>query len=146
MLRRYLIVDYDRVKLFASSKYLSKYLNRGIWGLLSILGILHSDLFVLEVDDAIVGVGVIRTKCNCRKKRKQVWLYGIEVLNEYRGKGYGKKLMLALLAECANRGVKRVLLLVSNDNIIAKDLYEKLGFKCIGSKNNFLIMRYEYAL
>ena len=56
-------------------------------------------------------------------------IHDIEVKTEYRGKGYGAKLMGLFLSEMGSRGVTVVTLEVRVDNVVAISFYEKFGFK-----------------
>ena len=77
-------------------------------------------------------------------------IHDIEVEFEYRGKGYGAKLMELFLNEMKNRGVIVITLEVRIDNTVAISLYEKFGFECIAVRTNYykdgcdgLLMRLE---
>jgi len=58
-----------------------------------------------------------------------VGLFDIIVKEEFRGKGYGKEIVEAILEKAEETGIKKAYLSVANDNMIAKKMYEKLGFK-----------------
>jgi len=58
-----------------------------------------------------------------------IGLFDIIVNEEFRGKGYGKELVESILSKVKETGVKKAYLSVVNNNLIAKNLYEKLGFK-----------------
>jgi ribosomal protein S18 acetylase RimI-like enzyme len=58
-----------------------------------------------------------------------VGLFDIIVNEEFRGKGYGKEIVEAILAHAKEVGAKKAYLSVVNNNIIAKTLYEKIGFQ-----------------
>ena len=62
-------------------------------------------------------------------ERGFVGLFDIIVKEEFRGKGYGKEIVETILAKAKETGIKKAYLSVVNDNIIAKKLYGKLGFK-----------------
>lgn len=67
----------------------------------------------------------------------------IYFLPEFMGKGYGYKLMEAVMGELKKQGFTEVFLWVLEANNIARRFYEKYGFKCsydylddnIGGKN-----------
>ena len=58
-----------------------------------------------------------------------VGLFDIIVKKDFRGKGYGREIVEAILSKAKEEGVNRAYLAVVNDNIIAKKLYAKIGFK-----------------
>jgi ribosomal protein S18 acetylase RimI-like enzyme len=56
------------------------------------------------------------------------WIYDIEILPEYRGRGFGRALLAAAEAEAAAHGVNSVGLNVFGSNLIARNLYESAGY------------------
>lgn len=59
---------------------------------------------------------------------------GISILEDYRGIGLGKQLMLLLIEKAKEMGKLKIDLDVREDNINAIKLYEKVGFKKEGIK------------
>ena len=57
------------------------------------------------------------------------WL-GICVLEPYKGKGYGKQIIEALLSY-ADKNALELHLTVDEDNLVARKLYEKVGFEYV---------------
>jgi ribosomal protein S18 acetylase RimI-like enzyme len=55
-------------------------------------------------------------------------IHDVFVLNDYRGKGVGRKLMKAIVAEAERRKCSRLTLEVRKDNVKAQNLYQSLGF------------------
>ena len=64
-------------------------------------------------------------------------IHDIEVKPEYRGKGYGKQLLILFLSEMKSRGVTEVTLEVRIDNVVAISLYEKFGFERIAVRTSY---------
>ena len=58
-----------------------------------------------------------------------VGLFDIIVKKEYRGKSYGKEIVKTILFKASEQGAEKAHLMVLDNNIIAKNLYAKLGFK-----------------
>jgi ribosomal protein S18 acetylase RimI-like enzyme len=58
-----------------------------------------------------------------------VGIFDIIVKENERGKGYGKEIVKTILSEAGKHGIKKSYLQVVENNIIAKNLYEKLGYK-----------------
>jgi len=63
--------------------------------------------------------------------------FGIQLSDKFRGMGIGGKMMSILEQEAKNCGVKGVLLTVIHDNP-ARELYERVGYREIGRKPNFV--------
>jgi ribosomal protein S18 acetylase RimI-like enzyme len=58
-----------------------------------------------------------------------VGIFDIIVKEEFRGNGYGKEIVETILVKAKENGINRAYLAVVNNNLIAKNLYEKIGFK-----------------
>jgi ribosomal protein S18 acetylase RimI-like enzyme len=98
---------------------------------------------ILLDDEQVIGCGVIRHKWSREIRRKSWWLYAIWINPIHRGKGYGKILMQELLSEVKKRKIKQIGLTVDEDNIVAQNLYKKIGFVKIGKSKQQIIMRYD---
>lgn len=82
-------------------------------------------------DGNVVGFAVMQT----------VWdeaeLLTIGVLPEFQGRGLGKRLLAASLAEVKKHGALKCFLEVRVSNVRALLMYEKAGFKKIGVRKNY---------
>ena len=58
-----------------------------------------------------------------------VGLFDIIVKKDYRGKGYGNEIVQTILNNANKQGIEKAYLSVVDNNIVAKNLYNKLGFK-----------------
>ena len=58
-----------------------------------------------------------------------VGVFDVGVLEEFRGKGFGREIVETLLSEAARRGAKNAYLQVMLDNQVAYNLYKKMGYK-----------------
>jgi ribosomal protein S18 acetylase RimI-like enzyme len=81
---------------------------------------------VVIVDGRLVGWCDILRKS--RPTLRHSGVLGMGVLAQYRGRGIGKALMKATLADAKDKGLKRIELMVRVDNPKAKQLYERFGF------------------
>ena len=72
--------------------------------------------------------------------RQHVGLLGVGLLPQVRGKGLGRELMEATLAQAWSNGLTRVELTVREDNHGARALYERLGFKHEGIKRKVFLV------
>ncbi len=68
--------------------------------------------------------------CKSRFEQFQGWgeIVSIYLLPDYIGKGYGKILMDAVLSELKRQGYEDVFLWVLEENVKARNFYEKYGF------------------
>lgn len=105
------------------------------WSLNSIITDLEKEskslYFVIEVGDKIVGYA-------------GAWLVldegqitNVAVRKEYRGFGFGTKLVKALVDGLHERGMKEVFLEVRVSNIAAQTVYRKLGFTVKGVRKRY---------
>ena len=65
---------------------------------------------------------------------------GIALLKDFRGKGLGRSLLTAVLAQLAGRGYRRCRLMVATDNENAFGLYRTAGFKAAGVQSQWFQM------
>ena len=57
-----------------------------------------------------------------------IGLFDIIVKNEFRGNGYGTKIVQTILSKANEQGIEKAYLSVVDNNVVAKKLYKKLGF------------------
>jgi ribosomal protein S18 acetylase RimI-like enzyme len=57
------------------------------------------------------------------------WIYDIEVEASQRGKGYGREVMVLAEQQCRQRGLASLRLNVFGSNLVARRLYESLGYE-----------------
>lgn len=64
-------------------------------------------------------------------KENRSYIGRVAVLKEYRGMGYGRIIMKAIMEHAKNIGIKRIYL---HSQTYIKDFYKKLGYKEIGDE------------
>ena len=57
------------------------------------------------------------------------WIYDIELYEEFRGKGYGRSLLMEAERQTKAHGVKKLGLNVFGSNKVARNLYESAGYE-----------------
>jgi len=65
---------------------------------------------------------------NIKPEEQRSFIFDIEIMSEHQGKGYGKATLKNLEVFMKEMEIKQIGLNVFADNIIAKGLYEKLGY------------------
>jgi len=93
---------------------------------------------VARVDGKVVGGASIEPK---PAKMSHVVVYGIFIMNEYRGLGIGTELTKAMIETAKKRGFEIMQLSVYASNPRAKRVYEKCGFREIGTIKDGVRMR-----
>jgi ribosomal-protein-alanine N-acetyltransferase len=91
------------------------------------------NLVIVVKDDFLEVIGYIIVKILLDEA--EILRFGVKKENQ--GKGIGKDLLIVALDELKRRGVKKVFLEVSADNIKAQRLYEKFEFKKVGERKNY---------
>jgi ribosomal-protein-alanine N-acetyltransferase len=86
---------------------------------------------VAEVDGGIVGYAGLSLH------DREAWVQNIAVRRDRQRHGLGRRLLEALLAEAAARGVSTVLLEVAVDNGPAQRLYAEYGFETVGVRRGY---------
>ena len=143
ILKPYNDSDFNAVNQYFPAKEIAKYINKGKYRLLSLLGIYRSTFMLLEENGQIMGCGVMRRKWSRNLHKFGWWLYAIWIEPSQRCKGISKILMNKLLEELKKKNIETVHLTVSKDNEIAQNLYNKIGFKLEGENSTDYIMRYD---
>jgi GNAT superfamily N-acetyltransferase len=83
-------------------------------------------VFVLEAEGERIGeLWLAERKSGLERG---LWVYDVQVQEEYRGRGYGKEAMLLAEAEARRRGFDRIGLNVFGGNEVARNLYRSLGY------------------
>lgn len=83
-------------------------------------------IFVVEADGQPVGSLWLAERPHGREK--ECWIYGIEIDEAQRGKGYGRAAMQLAEVEARSHGLARLALNVFGGNEVARNLYRSLGY------------------
>ena len=87
-----------------------------------------------EIGDISEYPSVVRPLVNLESKAPGSWyINAIATFNEYRGKGVAKLLMADTEQRALSFGCRTLSLIVASENVVAKKLYESLGFRVIKS-------------
>jgi len=92
------------------------------------------ETFILKVDGKIV------SKANVQGTSKQYFqIGGVGTAQEYRGKGYAKRVVSKLCRHFFDQGLPYALLFTDDENVAAQKVYEAIGFRPDGK---FVVARY----
>lgn len=83
-------------------------------------------IFVVESDGE--GVGHLWVAERGTPERRTLFIYGVDIDEEHRGRGFGRAAMLLAEGEARDRGIGRVELNVFGGNEVARGLYRSLGY------------------
>ena len=93
--------------------------------LVNILNSLDEIIWVIEIDNVIIGYIDFKFRT---KVTKYIFINQIMIDDKYRGKGYGKKLIMELVGLAKKNNFERVELNCWSFNENALKFYEKMGF------------------
>ncbi|MDH8678620.1 ribosomal protein S18-alanine N-acetyltransferase [Fusibacter bizertensis] len=99
-----------------------------------------AEYYVLELDDYIIGYGGMWLIID------EIHITNIAIDTPFRGHGYSKTLMYALIEFGAANGYHHMTLEVRVSNDVAIALYEKIGFTGVGKRPKYYIDTGEDAL
>lgn len=98
----------------------------------------HVVTVILKNENDIIGYGHLDDEY-------YIWL-GLCVLENYTGKGYGKKIINFLFEQAKINKIKELRLSVYAKNLTAFTLYKKVGFETLYVKNNsyYMVKKFIY--
>lgn len=100
-------------------------------GFLDCLKYSYSTLLTCKADGRVAGYGCLYAF------GEEGEIINVAIAPEFRGRGYGEKLVFELIHQGRIKGVSRFILDVRMSNASAIRLYEKAGFKTIAIEKNF---------
>ena len=102
----------------------------------------EKDYSALTQDERVVGAVWTRLMKDYGYVDDETPSFAISLYKEYRGKGYGTKLMLAMLELLRSKGFQRASLAVQKANYAVR-MYEKVGFVTVDENEEEFIMTCE---
>lgn len=96
--------------------------------------------FVVEINKKVVGYGGIWLIIN------EGHITNIAIKEEYRGRGFGSKILEALIYICQLKNISSMTLEVRRSNKIAQELYKKYGFVDCGIRPKYYADNKEDAI
>lgn len=92
-------------------------------------GLRSENHYLFTLYDGDQAVGIIWLKANVDRPVKSGFIFDVEIKEEFRGKGYGKQIMLLIEDKARELGLKSIGLHVFAYNTVAKKLYEGIGYE-----------------
>jgi len=89
----------------------------------------HGRLFVARDGGQVVGMANALVSVSTAEGSPVLILEDVILAASHRGGGHGRQLVEHVLAWAKNEGMSRVTLLADQDNAVALDFYERLGFE-----------------
>jgi len=86
---------------------------------------------VVETESGVAGYGVLSMGAG------EAHILNLCIADDWRRRGIGRGLLLALLAHARDRGVRDAFLEVRRTNRAAIALYHDFGFQCVGTRRGY---------
>jgi len=95
---------------------------------------------------AAVGVAVLRLQPSVWSRALEAYLAELYVVPSRRGEGYGRELITGAMRVARERGADYAFLVTSEDDRLARRLYEAAGFRRTEGEGGPLMLAYEREL
>ena len=112
-------IDSDTICLWTKKQWEFEFKKRGV------------KVVALLLNREIIGIYVVQIIID------EAQLNFFSIKEKYRRKGYGSCLMRNLIKQCEKLSLKRVLLEVSDTNLVAEIFYNKFKFLTVGRRKNY---------
>ena len=112
-------LDSETICLWSKKQWHSEFNKRGV----KVIAILSKE--------KIIGIYVVQTIID------EVQINYFSIIQKFRRKGYGSYLMSYLIKDCKKLNIKKLLLEVSETNLIAEIFYSKFDFITVGRRKNY---------
>ena len=112
-------LDSNTISLWSKNQWANELKKEGVQA----LGILHVDL--------VIGICVFQVVLD----EAQINYFAVN--HEYRKRGFGSYLMNNLIWRCKKQNINKLLLEVSQKNIIAGKFYNNFNFSTVGIRRNY---------
>ena len=128
---KHLIPDYAAENVRAGYWDVSEALEKSRQQTGSLLpqGLQTKDNYIYNLVDGDQNVGMIWLKAEINRPVKSGFIYDVMVYEQFRGKGYGKQIMLLIEEKARELDLKSMGLHVFGNNTVAKNLYESVGYE-----------------
>jgi ribosomal-protein-alanine N-acetyltransferase len=102
------------------------------------------EAFEEEIEQADIGAGIVAEDeglvvgfLTGMMVVDEFHLHNMAVHPDFRGRGIGRELIVAVESMCREKDFRRILLEVREDNEIARHLYLRMGFESVGTRTNY---------
>ena len=79
--------------------------------------------YLAVLNDEVIGL------CSINQEEEEISIFGLGIVPEYRGYGYGKELLHMIVDSLIERGKSKITLMVTCENTSAIRLYKQFGFQ-----------------
>jgi ribosomal protein S18 acetylase RimI-like enzyme len=99
----------------------------------ALMGVIDNEtfgrVFLIRLENDVAGYAVLTFGYSLEFHGRDAFVDELYLLDEYRGRGIGKRALQFLTEVCANEGVSALHLEVDRENTSAQAVYRKFGFE-----------------
>jgi len=88
-------------------------------------------IFALSLENSVIGIGVLQFVLD------EAHINYFVVSQKHRKRGFGSYFMSNLIKKCKKLSINRLLLEVSQNNLIAEKFYKRFDFHTVGRRKNY---------
>ena len=112
-------LDSDTISLWSKKQWADEFKKEG------------TQIFVMLLSNFVIGICVFQVVLD------EAQINYFVVNKKFREKGFGSYLMSYLIKKCEKLNLKKILLEVSQDNLIAERFYNRFDFSTVGIRKNY---------
>ena len=112
-------LDSDTISLWSKNQWAREFKKEGI------------QIFIISLSNLVIGICVLQVVLD------EAQINYFAVRSNYRKRGFGSCLMNYIILLCKKQNIRKLLLEVSQKNIVAEKFYEKFDFSTVGIRKNY---------
>ena len=112
-------LDSNTISLWSKKQWTNEFKKEG------------TKIFGLSIENVVIGICVIQFVLD------EAHINYFVVIQKYRKKGFGSYFMSSLIKKFKELNIKKLLLEVSHNNLIAENFYNRFDFHTVGTRQNY---------
>jgi ribosomal-protein-alanine N-acetyltransferase len=112
-------LDSNTISLWSKKQWTNEFKKEG------------TKIFGLSIENVVIGICVIQFVLD------EAHINYFVVIQKYRKKGFGSYFMSYLIKKFKELNIKKLLLEVSHNNLIAENFYNRFDFHTVGTRQNY---------
>ena len=112
-------LDSNTISLWSKKQWISEFKKEG------------TKIFGLSLENFVIGICVLQFVLD------EAHINYFVVNQKYRKRGFGSYFMSYLIKKCKKLSISRLLLEVSQNNVIAENFYKRFDFHTVGKRKNY---------
>ena len=112
-------LDSNTISLWSKNQWVNEFKKEGV------------KVFCLSFENLVIGICVVQVVLD------EAQINYFVVNQKFRKRGFGSHLMSFLVKQCERLNINKLLLEVSNKNVIAEKFYNQFDFSTVGIRRNY---------